>query len=41
MAIITANNIKKSYGAVEALKGVSLNIEKGRDFWVLGSQWRW
>ena len=37
MAIITANNIKKSYGAVEALKGVSLNIEKGEIFGLIGA----
>ena len=37
MAIISANNIKKSYGNVQALKGVSLSINKGEIFGLIGA----
>ncbi len=37
MQIIQTNNLKKSYGKVEALKGVSLSIEKGEIFGLIGA----
>lgn len=36
MNIIEVNNLRKSYGAVEALKGVSFAVEKGEIFGLLG-----
>jgi len=36
MAIITVKNLKKSYGAIEAVKDISLEIEKGEIFGIVG-----
>lgn len=36
MSVIKIENLKKSYGRVEAVKGVSLEIEKGELFVLLG-----
>lgn len=34
--IISVNNLKKSYGAFEAVKGISFSVEKGEIFGLLG-----
>ena len=37
MPIIFTHNLIKTYGRIEALKGLSLTVEKGQIFGVLGS----
>lgn len=36
MKVITAVNIKRKYGGVEALKGISFEVEKGEIFGIVG-----
>jgi ABC-2 type transport system ATP-binding protein len=36
MSILSLENIRKDYGRVQALKGVSFNVPKGTVFGILG-----
>ncbi len=37
MALLTVNNIKKSFGKTEVLKGISFSLEKGQVLAIIGS----
>ena len=37
MAILEVNNLKKSFGSVDVLKGVSFSLEQGQVLAIIGS----
>jgi len=38
---IEVKNLKKYFGKTRAVDGISFAVQKGRNFWLFGAEWRW